>query len=96
VSRPVRKTLASRIGVPVFMADVKGDLGGISQAGQVSAKLAQVLAERGLAERPDAAGSPRDCCKPWPKRGARAAASHLGRQLVRGVLGSLLWGGRRR
>ncbi|MDO9612076.1 MAG: DUF853 family protein [Serpentinimonas sp.] len=39
----------SRIGVPVFMADVKGDLGGISQPGQVSAKLAQVLAERGLA-----------------------------------------------
>ncbi|MCC6706731.1 MAG: DUF853 family protein [Gammaproteobacteria bacterium] len=38
----------SRIGVPVFMADVKGDLTGISQAGTVSAKLAAILAERHL------------------------------------------------
>ncbi len=39
----------SRIGVPVFMADVKGDLTGISQPGKVGDKLAKVLAERGLA-----------------------------------------------
>src|SRR5262245_25412978 len=38
----------SRIGVPVFMADVKGDLSGISQAGQLSPKLAQRLEEHGL------------------------------------------------
>ncbi len=38
----------SRIGVPVFMADIKGDLTGISQAGKVGDKLAKVLAERGL------------------------------------------------
>ena len=38
----------SRIGVPVFMADVKGDLTGISQAGHLSPKIAAVLAERGL------------------------------------------------
>ncbi|MDB5869887.1 MAG: hypothetical protein JWP96_2219, partial [Polaromonas sp.] len=38
----------SRIGVPVFMADVKGDLTGISQAGQLSGKLADVVKERGL------------------------------------------------
>ncbi|MBP7328297.1 MAG: DUF853 domain-containing protein [Alicycliphilus sp.] len=38
----------SRIGVPVFMADVKGDLTGISQKGSVGEKLAKVLAERGL------------------------------------------------
>ncbi len=38
----------SRLGVPVFMADVKGDLTGISQPGKVSAKLAGVLQERGL------------------------------------------------
>lgn len=37
----------SRIGVPVFMADVKGDLTGISQQGQLSSKLADVLQERG-------------------------------------------------
>ena len=39
----------SKLGVPVFMADVKGDLTGISQAGRVSDKLAKVLSERGLA-----------------------------------------------
>ena len=35
-------------GVPVFMADVKGDLTGISQAAQHSDKLARIIAERGL------------------------------------------------
>ena len=39
----------SRIGVPVFMADVKGDLTGISQAGHVSDKMAHALHERGIA-----------------------------------------------
>ena len=38
----------SRIGVPVFMADVKGDLTGISQPGSISPKLAAVLKERDL------------------------------------------------
>ena len=31
----------SRIGVPVFAADIKGDLSGISQAGQQNAKIAE-------------------------------------------------------
>jgi len=38
----------SRIGVPVFLADVKGDLTGISQAGKPSDKLLAILKERGL------------------------------------------------
>ena len=38
----------SRIGVPVFMADVKGDLTGISQPGQIAGKLADAIQERGL------------------------------------------------
>ena len=38
----------SSIGVPVFMADVKGDLTGTSQAGSISAKMAATLKERGL------------------------------------------------
>jgi uncharacterized protein len=38
----------SNIGVPVFMADVKGDLTGISQAGTVGEKLAAILKERGI------------------------------------------------
>jgi DNA helicase HerA-like ATPase len=38
----------SGIGVPVFMADVKGDLSGISQQGKFSDKLAATLKERGI------------------------------------------------
>ncbi|MGA0572667.1 helicase HerA-like domain-containing protein [Variovorax sp. VNK109] len=39
----------SKIGVPVFMADVKGDLTGASQQGNIGEKLAGVLKERGIA-----------------------------------------------
>jgi len=38
----------SKLGVPVFLADVKGDLTGITQAGRVGEKLAVLLRERGL------------------------------------------------
>ncbi len=38
----------SRQGVPVFMADVKGDLTGITQAGTMSAKMTALLKERGI------------------------------------------------
>src|SRR5947208_11581663 len=38
----------SKLGVPVFMADVKGDLGGITQPGTMSEKLAALLKERGI------------------------------------------------
>ncbi len=38
----------SAIGVPVFLADVKGDLSGISQAGSIGPKIAAILKERGL------------------------------------------------
>jgi hypothetical protein len=40
----------SRLGVPVFMADIKGDLTGISQVGSPSPKLSQIIKERGLPE----------------------------------------------
>ncbi|UST53098.1 DUF853 domain-containing protein [Comamonadaceae bacterium OTU4NAUVB1] len=46
------QTLAERlsgIGVPVFMADVKGDLAGIGQPGAIAGKLAATLAARGIA-----------------------------------------------
>ena len=45
------QTLAEQFslqGVPVFMADVKGDLTGISQTGRIPEKIAKVLADRGL------------------------------------------------
>ena len=38
----------SALGVPVFMADVKGDLSGISQKGHIGDKLAAALASRGI------------------------------------------------
>lgn len=38
----------SRIGVPVLMADVKGDLSGISQPGRIGDKLAAVLKQRDI------------------------------------------------
>ena len=38
----------SKLGVPVFMADVKGDLTGITQAGTIPPKIAAVLKDRGL------------------------------------------------
>lgn len=38
----------SKIGVPVFMADVKGDLTGITQTGSLPPKVAAVLKDRGL------------------------------------------------
>ncbi len=38
----------SRIGVPVFLADVKGDLGGIAQSGALSPKLEERLNKLGL------------------------------------------------
>jgi len=38
----------SKLGVPVFLADIKGDLTGISQPGTATPKLAKVLAERAL------------------------------------------------
>ena len=40
----------SRIGVPVFMADVKGDLSGIARAGQENPKIRERLDKLGLKE----------------------------------------------
>src|SRR4029450_120794 len=47
----------SRIGVPVFLADVKGDLSGTGAAGVLSPKLADRLAKVGI-EPPAFAASP--------------------------------------
>jgi len=38
----------AKLGVPVFLADIKGDLSGISRAGSSTPKLAKTLSERGL------------------------------------------------
>ncbi|MFM9915760.1 MAG: helicase HerA-like domain-containing protein [Rhizobacter sp.] len=69
----------SQIGVPVFMADVKGDLTGITQAGKVSDKLAAVLKERGL-DTPKAAACPATLWDVFGKDGhpVRATVSDMG------------------
>jgi DNA helicase HerA-like ATPase len=73
----------SRIGVPVFMADVKGDLTGISQAGKIGEKLANVLKERGL-ELPAPAACPVTLWDVFGSQGhpVRATVSDLGPLLL--------------
>jgi DNA helicase HerA-like ATPase len=73
----------SRIGVPVFMADVKGDLSGISQPGQFSGKLAAVLKERGL-EAPAPTPCPTQLWDVFGEQGhpVRATVSDMGPLLL--------------
>ena len=80
------QTLAERlsgIGVPVFMADVKGDLTGISQAGSVGGKLAAVLKERGMAP-PEPAACPVTLWDVFGEQGypVRATVSDMGPLLL--------------
>ena len=77
----------SRLGVPVFLADVKGDLTGITQAGTVSAKLAAVLTERGIAPSPSLA-CPATLWDVFGKEGhpVRATVSDMGPLLLARML----------
>ncbi|MBK1714250.1 helicase HerA-like domain-containing protein [Rubrivivax gelatinosus] len=77
----------SNIGVPVFMADVKGDLTGISQRGSVSPKLAAVLAERGI-ETPEALACPTTLWDVFGEQGhpVRATVSDMGPLLLARML----------
>jgi DNA helicase HerA-like ATPase len=50
VTLQVMAEALSACGVPVFMADVKGDLSGLAKAGALSEKTVQRLKERGLPE----------------------------------------------
>jgi uncharacterized protein len=77
----------SKIGVPVFMADVKGDLTGISQSGKPGDKLAKVLAERGLAL-PEPAACPTTLWDVFGEQGhpVRATISDMGPLLLARML----------
>ena len=77
----------SKIGVPVFMADVKGDLTGISQTGNISPKLAAILAERGL-EAPAAIACPTTLWDVFGESGhpVRATVSDMGPLLLARML----------
>ncbi len=78
----------SRVGVPVFMADVKGDLTGISQPGQIGEKLAAVLKDRGIAL-PDPAACPTTLWDVFGEQGhpVRATISDMGPLLLTRMLG---------
>jgi DNA helicase HerA-like ATPase len=73
----------SRIGVPVFMADVKGDLTGISQPGVMGEKLAGILKERGLAP-PEPLACPATLWDVFGEQGhpVRATVSDMGPLLL--------------
>ncbi|MDY0309629.1 MAG: DUF853 family protein, partial [Castellaniella sp.] len=77
----------SRIGTPVFMADVKGDLTGITQAGAPSPKLNQRLADLGLPE-PIWGNSPATLWDIFGEQGhpIRATVSDLGPLLLSRML----------
>src|SRR5215470_11395019 len=73
----------SGIGVPVFMADVKGDLSGITQPGTSSPKLLERLKLIGIPE-PTYAGSPAVFWDVYGEQGhpVRATISDLGPLLL--------------
>ena len=77
----------SRIGVPVFMADVKGDLTGITQAGKPSEKLLAILKERGL-EAAQPAACPATLWDVFGEQGhpVRATVSDMGPLLLARML----------
>jgi len=77
----------AKLGVPVFMADIKGDLTGISHAGSSTPKLAKALAERGL-DAPEYAAFPTTLWDVFGEQGhpVRATVSDLGPLLLARML----------
>ena len=72
----------SSIGVPVFMADVKGDLSGLAKAGGANPKVAQRLQQLKLAS--ESAASPVIFWDVYAKNGhpVRATVSDMGPMLL--------------
>jgi DNA helicase HerA-like ATPase len=72
----------SRIGVPVFMADVKGDLAGISQAGEENPKIAERAKAVGAKFEPQ--GCPAAFWDVWGEQGhpVRSTISEMGPLLL--------------
>jgi DNA helicase HerA-like ATPase len=73
----------SRLGVPVFMADVKGDLSGITQTGALPEKVKKILADRKLPE-PTPTRCPATLWDVFGEQGhpVRATASDMGPLLL--------------
>jgi len=78
----------SDIGVPVFLADVKGDLTGITQPGVETPKLKERIANLGF-DTPDWHGSPATLWDVFGEQGhpVRATVSDLGPLLLSRLLG---------
>ena len=77
----------SEIGVPVFMADVKGDFSGIAKPGGANAKVLERF--RSLKVKPEFAGSPVEFWDVYGKGGlpVRATVSDMGPLLLGRMLG---------
>ena len=75
-------------GIPCFMADMKGDLSGISQAGRLSGFIEKRLPEFGL-ENPQFAGCPTRFYDVFGEQGhpMRTTISNMGPQLLSRLLG---------
>src|SRR6476620_11098232 len=78
----------SRLGVPVFMADIKGDLTGISQPGHLAPKVAEAVKERGL-PMPEPLACPTTLWDVFGEQGhpVRATVSDMGPLLLSRMLG---------
>ena len=77
----------SAIGVPVFLADVKGDLSGLARPGATSAKVKERAAQMGLEITPN--GFPVEFWDVFGKKGhpVRATISEMGPLLLSRLLG---------
>ena len=78
----------SQAGVPCFMADMKGDLSGISQTGQMSGFIEKRLSEFGI-ENPQFQPCPVRFYDVYGEQGhpIRATISQMGPQLLSRLLG---------
>lgn len=77
----------SQIGVPVFMADVKGDLAGVSQAGTATPKISERIENLGLSDF-TFSGAPVMCWDVFGEQGhpVRATVSEMGPLLLSRLL----------
>ena len=78
----------SRRGVPVFVADVKGDLSGLSQPGHFTGKISHILQDRGI-DVPPAESTPVTLWDVFGEQGhpVRATVSDMGPLLLSRMLG---------
>ena len=78
----------SQVGVPCFMADMKGDLSGISQTGRLSGFIEKRLPEFGI-ENPQFAGCPTRFFDVFGEQGhpMRTTISNMGPMLLSRLLG---------